>query len=365
VFHCKLEHELVPRTVANFVGLAEGSRAWVNFQRGGRSRKPFYDGLTFHRVVTSPEPFIIQSGSPNGVGTDGPGYTFRDEFDPALRHSEAGVLSMANSGLNSNGAQFFVTLNATTHLDDAHNVFGVLVGAPDLAVVQTIQQGDVIDRVTITRNGGAALAFDADAHGLPSVEEAGPILTPTQSGFELAYQRNDDAEYYLFHTDDFSDWRQILGKEFYFDPPTQSPRDVSSFTAGKSEKFFNATRVQYPDALITPAVGAGKRIAFTDSTGFTFTFDLTGATTGAYETSLVPSDPPFDITSYSWNREAYRGHLTGAVSGLAFANGTDPVVTLNLSLDFGAPTSGALRGYLESVARQRLTLNGTFTLSDL
>lgn len=120
-----------PLTVANFVNLA---------QRG------FYDNLKFHRVI---EDFMIQGGDPKGNGTGGPGYKFRDEFVNELRHDSPGVLSMANSGPNTNGSQFFITHVPTPWLDDHHTVFGKVVGKEDMDVVNSIQQNDKIETVTI------------------------------------------------------------------------------------------------------------------------------------------------------------------------------------------------------------------------
>ncbi|TVR00921.1 MAG: peptidylprolyl isomerase [Spirochaetaceae bacterium] len=145
----RLEHDRVPLTVANFVGLAEGT---ITHSRGAGVR--FYDGLTFHRVIDN---FMIQGGDPAGNGTGGPGYTFADEIHPQLRHSRAGVLSMANRGPNTNGSQFFITHNATPWLDGGHAVFGHVVSGQD--VVNAIRQGDRIERVTIERIGASAQAF--------------------------------------------------------------------------------------------------------------------------------------------------------------------------------------------------------------
>ena len=360
-FHCRLDYDKVPRTVANFVGLAEGSRAWVDFRGNGLSQKPFYDGITFHRVVPG---FVIQGGSPAGDGSDGPGYTFRDEFHPDLRHSMAGILSMANSGLNSNGSQFFVTLAATSHLDDLHNVFGATVSAADLTVVQSVQQGDVIDSVTITRNGAAAQAFDVNAQGLPSVEDADASIVKTETGFELDYTQSDDAEFFVFHTGDFQTWSRLAGTEFYFNPPAQDSRDVSSITTGESKRFMAVTRVQYPDALLTPALSSGKRLqVVNNAAGYAFAFDLETPTTGAYQTTIVAGVYP--IHAYSWQREAYRGRVTGTISGLAFNQGTDPITTLNISFVFVTGTTGVARGSLTSVAGQSFPVEGLFTVSDL
>lgn len=120
-----------PKTVANFEKLIGDG---------------FYDGLKFHRVI---DDFMIQTGCPQGTGTGGPGYTFEDEFHPELNHSGPGVLSMANAGPNTNGSQFFITHVATPHLDGAHSVFGKVLDDCQ-TVVDSIQQGDVMEKVTVT-----------------------------------------------------------------------------------------------------------------------------------------------------------------------------------------------------------------------
>jgi peptidyl-prolyl cis-trans isomerase B (cyclophilin B) len=139
----ELHAEKAPLTVANFVNLC---------------KKGYYDGLKFHRVIPD---FMIQGGCPLGTGTGGPGYQFKDEFHPTLRHDTAGVLSMANSGPGSNGSQFFITHIETPWLDNNHTVFGTVVTESDQKVVDNIAQNDVI----------GSIAIDGDLSNTPEIQD--------------------------------------------------------------------------------------------------------------------------------------------------------------------------------------------------
>jgi peptidyl-prolyl cis-trans isomerase A (cyclophilin A) len=157
-FTVELFEKDAPKTVANFVGLAEGTKEWTDPKTGAKVKKPFYNGLIFHRVIPD---FMIQGGDPLGTGTGDPGYKFADEFGSGRKMDKAGVLAMANSGPNSNGSQFFITLRETNYLNGKHTVFGEVTEGMDtirkIGETKTSKPGDrpvvpvVMQSVTIER----------------------------------------------------------------------------------------------------------------------------------------------------------------------------------------------------------------------
>jgi peptidyl-prolyl cis-trans isomerase A (cyclophilin A) len=142
-FTVKLFDQEAPKTVENFVGLAEGTKEWTDPRTNKKVKQPYYDGIIFHRVIDG---FMIQGGDPLGQGIGGPGYNFADEFHPKLRHNKAGILSMANRGPNTNGGQFFITLGPTPHLDDRHSIFGEVVEGMDVVKKIGSTRTDARDR---------------------------------------------------------------------------------------------------------------------------------------------------------------------------------------------------------------------------
>ena len=182
----KLTHDKTPGTVGNFVALAEGNLVNDVKPQG----TPYYDGLKFHRVIPD---FMIQGGDPAGTGAGGPGYQFDDEFHPELKHDRPGVLSMANAGAGTNGSQFFITHIPTDWLDNKHTVFGHVIEGQE--VVDTIAQGNTMQKVEIMRVGAEAEAWNAvetfrqfsgakaerEAAALNSQKE---LLTSLSEGFE-------------------------------------------------------------------------------------------------------------------------------------------------------------------------------------
>jgi peptidyl-prolyl cis-trans isomerase A (cyclophilin A) len=179
---CRFFDKEAPLTVANFIGLAQGTKPWTDPTTHKKFKaKPFYDGTTFHRVI--PE-FMIQGGDPTGTGTGDPGYMFADEFDPNLNFDVPGRMAMANSGPGTNGSQFFITEVPTTHLNQKHTIFGQC-DQPSMSVVSAIArvqrdaddkpvQPAVLNKVTIVKEGQSLPP-------LPPAPAAPPASAPTQN----------------------------------------------------------------------------------------------------------------------------------------------------------------------------------------
>ena len=223
-----LEFEKTPMTVANFVGLAEGT-----IEHSRSSNKHFYDGLTFHRVIKD---FMIQGGDPLGKGTGGPGYKFPDEVHPDLKHSGPGTLSMANSGPNTNGSQFFITHKDTPWLDGAHTVFGHVISGQN--VVDAIQQGDRIKSLKIIRKGPKAKAFKVNQEMFDRL-----ISESQKRGKELMKKAREDA-------------LAIIKKQWPDAVTTKSGLKyvVHKKGSGKSPQFGTPVTVHYTGRLLDGTV---------------------------------------------------------------------------------------------------------------
>lgn len=159
----KFDYKIIPLTVCNFVGLAEGT---INNSQSGPG-VPYFDGCKFHRVVFDR---VIQSGDPTGTGSGGPGYQFQNEIDPSLIHDRRGIVGMANAGAHTNGSQFYVTHLALPELDGKYTIFGHVDDSASLEVVMAVRQGDFLNTVTITRVGDDAQAFNTDQDAFDSLK---------------------------------------------------------------------------------------------------------------------------------------------------------------------------------------------------
>lgn len=365
-FTALLNHDKAPTTVANFAGLADGSRAW--FDGAGLPRKrPYYDGLTFHRVING---FMIQGGSPNGMGTDGPGYGFADEFHPELRHDGEGVLSMANSGANTNGSQFFITLAETSHLDNRHAVFGRIVegievvraigatptGANDKPLAPVVMQS-----VTIHRIGASAQAFDLHAQGLPAIANSLPVFRRTAQGdfIELA-ARPAMARHWFAGSSDLATWTGI-GSMSETTTPATSPIDMGFFTAGKDRCFFHVAHAAHP---AQPASLVGKRLSLVLTSGGNqpLVIDLTAAARGTVDYSSPLGTYLIDGSSGG----AIGAYLTSTrLHSMQFLAALQNIGAIEFNLAFRHAGGGYLSGRFTDDFTGSWPFFGDFTISDL
>lgn len=357
----QLYYAEAPMTVANFVGLAEGTRAWMDDETGAVHEKPFYDGVIFHRVISG---FMIQTGSRNQLGTDGPGYRFPDEIPNGLQHDAAGTLSMANSGLDANGSQFFITVTNTWWLDGVHTVFGHVIDGQ--AVVQSINSVDtdeedrplddvMIESIDIVRIGTDAEAFDG-ADLLPVVRE-GRIddIMLSNTGLEMAFQPAPFHVYHLRSTSDLSTWSVTNLIRYADGAPETEPIIRGTNLADRA--FYALVEMDFPGNQYAAQSLNNRWIEFEFQapehlTGLRVRYDF-----GPQGDNTVQlNDEPFgQISSARYEYLLYpnRSHLS--VTGSQIAR-------IEYRLDFDSPTSGSFSGRLYSISPEN-QITGTFTVS--
>ncbi len=335
-YTCALYYAQSPKAVANFIGLATGQRAWLDLPSGVVKTNPFYDGTTFHRVIAG---FMNQGGSPNGQGTDGPGYSFVDEFNPVLRHDGFGVLSMANSGPDSNGSQYFVTVEPTPWLDDVHTVLGKLYGGSN--VVYAINQvatgannkpltNVTVNSIAIHRVGAAAIAFDINTNGLPLVTNLNVGIARVGTNISLTYSNRLYADNRLYSSTSLSNWNAAsLGIEVLAGFTNTTFRSASN-----SKEFFRMAQIQYPVSLFVPKNVLNKTLTlnYTGGNGtIVYSFNSVGGGTYTWTGGSAGT-----IASYNWIQDPYRGRFLPIVlSG---------IVPMNLHLDYDSATAGTFKG---------------------
>ena len=351
-FTCRLYYTIAPKAVANFIGLATGTRSWIDEPTGMVRAHSFHNGLTFHRVIKG---FMIQGGSPNGLGTDGPGYSFPDEFSPSLRHDGPGVLSMANSGPNSNGGQFFVTVAATAWLNDVHTIFGRVTSGQDIVdsiSVVSVDSGTkpltsvVLQSIQIRRVGAAAQSFDIQAQGLPVVTSEPMRISAGGAMTTLAFTNRLYAENFLSLSSNLTAW---TGSSLGIDVAAPASNSVQQAMSG-SAQFYSLSRIQYPSSTFAPRGLQSRTLALTFDNGLPALKIVFDAASGG--TYVFGADPG-TITSYTWSQEVYRGRLWPIYySGL---------VPMTLRLDFTGDLAGKFSG--TAYTTSSTSVSGSFTLS--
>lgn len=352
-FTAKLYFDQAPITVANFVGLAEGSVLRWDEDEKEPVWGPYYDGVIFHRVI---DEFVIQGGDPTGTGTGGPGYPIPDEIVPGLSHDRAGILSMAKSGANTGGSQFFITLDAgagnfPTHLDGNHSIFGEIVAGLDN--VEAI--GDVpvdtsnkpttdviIETITILRVGDAAASFNPRDYDVPNVFF--PEIDFDPAAQAASFSRKKYASYYIRQSTDLVDWELDESVVADLEAPDTHELDLSSDFANNEQSFLRVsevTNVHSLDAVgteITLSLEANDDIAIKIEEDFsgTYTFgDSEGSLAGYIWYPLVDRDQLYiGFLELNTQMQVYLT-WTSETEGTVFARVTYPN-TFNLTGTFTA-----------------------------
>jgi len=286
----ELRPDVAPQAVANFITLAQGTRASLDPTTGRVVNKTFYTGEKFFRVVNDPGFKIIQTGSGTGTNSGGPGFSFKDEFNAALLH-EPYVLSMANSGPNSNGSQIFFTGNTPiSDLDYVHTVFGQISESTSRAAIDSIlasgSNGSEITSVTIERTDAAAEAFDEFDQGLPYFlpNPAGfELVNPTTLRFRLKTPLTTGMVFHAHRSNDLTTWQDDgkLDRLIGLDGAPQSQIDFT--TTAKTREFFHPSVAVHPGALgFNSLAGKTLELEFTKRvggyfyTGCSYVFDSSG-----------------------------------------------------------------------------------------
>ncbi len=305
-YTCALYYAQSPKAVANFIGLATSQRAWLDPSGLARTNL-FYNGLTFHRVISN---FVIQAGSPNGLGTDGPGYAFVDEITNSLQFDRFGVLAMANSGPDSNGSQFFVTAAPQPALNGGYTIFGGLYGGSNVvaAINQVATDANnkpltnvFINSLAIRRIGSAANAFDITAQGLPLVTNLNLAIAKAGTNVSLVFSNRLYADNRLYTSSNLFNWTaNQLGIETTV---PISNTNTQNFLA--PAQFFRAAQIQYASSTFAPKSVFGKTITLVYASGYsgtnTIVFDSAGG--GTYNWSGSSGT----LSGYNWAQAPYNG----------------------------------------------------------
>ena len=367
-YTCALYYAQSPKAVANFIGLATGQRSWLDLPSGLVKTNPFYNGTTFHRVIRG---FMNQGGSPNGQGTDGPGYAFVDEFIPSLRHDRFGLLSMANSGPDSNGSQYFITVEPTPWLNDVHTIFGRLYGGSNVvyAINNVATNGNskpltnvVVNEINIRRIGAAALAFDLNTNGLPLVTNLNLTIAKAGTNISLTFSNRLYADTRLYASSYLTNWGWLgLGIDLSGVASNSFTRSVTP-----TGQFFRAAQVQYPASTLAPKTVYGRVLTMVFTNGFSGTLIVNPNSSrgGSYTYNGTPGD----LYDYSWAQEPYNGKLW-PIGFLHVPGSLDLDLDLTTALNFDTASAGGFSGtiypapFYSPYAPYRTNVAGSFTLS--
>jgi len=359
-YTCALYYAQAPKAVGSFIGLASGQRAWLDLPSGVVKTNPFYNGILFHRVITN---FVIQAGSPNGLGTDGPGYTFVDEITNSLRFDSFGVLAMANSGPDSNGSQFFITASPQPGLNDGYTIFGRLYGGSNVVYAINHVATDTnskplvsvyINSIAIRRVGSAANAFDINAQGLPLVTNLDLAIAKSDTNVSITFSNQLYADNRLFASSNLFNWKaDPLGIE------TAAPVSNSILqSAAAPAQFYRGAQIQYAASTRAPKSWSGKTLTFFYTNGLVATNILVfnGSGGGTY---IYTTNAPGTILGYNW----YQGIYNGRMLPIGFSGLADQAMVLHFSKTNAGSFNGGVYPFGYPISALAFAISGTFTNS--
>ncbi len=359
-YTCALYYAQSPKAVANFIGLATGQRAWLSLPSGVVKTNPFYAGTTFHRVIAG---FMNQGGSPNAQGTDNPGYAFVDEFTNSLRFDSFGVLAMANSGPDSNGGQYFVTVSPQAQLNDVHTIFGRLYGGSNVVYAINHVATDandkpltnvVVNTVKIVTNGSAATAFNINAQGLPLVTNLNLKIAKVGTNVSLTYSNRLYAENRIYSSSNLVNWTpNLLGMDNSLPLVISNVQSIAS-----SAQFFRGAQIQYASSTGPPRSWNGKTLTLFYISGVSGTNIITFNSSGG-GTYNYAANPQGTILGYTWNQASLP--FNGSFVPFYFSALPDHA----FSMHWKNSTSGTFSGYYYSPFYPfgASPMSGTFTNS--
>ena len=316
VITAQLHYVEAPMAVANFIGLAEGTRAWRDERDGSVNEQPFYDGTIVNRIANLGANLIVQAGTLTGSNSSiGPGFVFKDEFDPTLRHDKFGTLSLANSGKNTNSSQFFFSLGFQGHLDDVHTIFGqlisgtnVLINIANVPLTNGRPTTDVVfNQISIFRVGTDANAFDIHAQNLPIILGAEQTISSVVPGeIVLDYNTGTNNVFEFWSSIDLVNWNRFstVYKDSFNDPLD----NLFSVTGTSMLDFLSigVIKTSYPYTLYSPETAVNLTVNMPSDnlvinmgssarTG-TITYDgVSGNIVAASDWNATPHDARFAI----------------------------------------------------------------------
>ncbi|MES2924740.1 MAG: peptidylprolyl isomerase [Verrucomicrobiota bacterium] len=352
----ELQYDKAPQAVANFITLAEATRSRIHPVTGAGIRSPLYIGEKFFRVVNDPNFKIIQTGSGTGTNSGGPGFSFKDEFDPTLTHVPY-VLSMANSGPNTNGSQIFFTGSVSTpNLNNVHTVFGLITDPASRSVIDAIlaagSNTSTITGLTFSRTDAAAIAFNEHAQNLPVVAQAkgNLVVTPNVSATWNLNEYQDTGDIFrAFRSNTLAanSWTELTSAKrqsgIVADGFVAIIGPVTLDAASAPAAFYNLTWVTHPGS-VTPTRLTSRTVEMKFGVQtLTYVFDSSGGSgTGTFKLNAESSESfPFVLTSlaatgHAFNFSCY--NLSGSVAGpYSFRVGCD---TATSTLITGRHSSG-------------------------